>query len=680
MHGYWKGWVRFVSLCLSACLVVVLASRVLLAQENFRASPYFQALAQSDRFYREGNLQMAERLASPVKPQFASGMALSQPFSDPSRLSGAANVYLRTAREGLGAGKIGRAGEERFIHESKIYEPLQKLTENYPDFLAGHVLLAHACEEDPQACRNNSRTDQPRDAVSVMERASALFPEQPAIIKEKIAVLDRAATRDNRLFFYWLEAAIAARQFVLTYPNDPDVAEFQALADQNTRRFQREINRYRLEARLLRSLAERMPGGQDFLALIELGEKDYGDQIIAPQLRRRRDLVTDPILNDYVNQLGHKLARAAGRSDLNYEFFIVDDPDINASAYPGGKIVVHKGAILAARSEAELAGVLAHEVAHAALSHGYLRRLETSKLNYFGALFRGFPIFGSLMGDYFRGAQAEFSRRNEQQADILGTKLLATTPVEAGSSSLRYSADGLHGFMETLKRHHPSQSRTGWLDTHPAPPARVRYLEHLILTNRYNRYAYEGIERHTEIREYLVGGRLPTDSTAQSASVAVAPTTAVTSNDREPLWGLPTDSAPLPSQTSPAVVDGPSHPVGPLALNISQNNDQVRIEIKEADISRSGNFSLRFTVYNNSRRRFAFVPVYSQVLDANNQEIKARFSLVNSSSGEAFAEPGGQIDAQVQVFGRPWQGQGRQGLTLLIKEATAGGRVFRMGF
>jgi len=678
MKVRFKGWLRFTALTLSACLMVTLAARVLIAQENFRASPYFQALAVSDRFYREGNLQMAERLASPVKPQFSSSQVPAQPFSDPSRLSGAANVYLRTAREGLGAGKIGRAGEERFIHESKIYEPLQKLTENYPDFLPGHILLAHACEEDPKACRDNSRTDQPRDAVSVMERASALFPDQAAIIKEKIAVLDREATRDDRRFIYWLEAAIAARQFALTYPDDPAVGEFNALAEQNMRRFQRELNRYRLEGRLLRGMAARQ-GGDTFLALIELGERDYGDQIIAPQMRRRRDLVTDPVLNDYVNQIGHRLARASGRTDLNYEFFIVDDPSINASAYPGGKIIVHKGAILAARSEAELAGLLAHEVAHAALSHGYLRMLETSKLEYFRAIFGRFPIFGGLIGDYFRGAQAEFTRRNEQQADILGTKLLATTPVESGSSSLRYSADGLYGFMEVL-RQRSGRTQTGWLDSHPAPPVRVRYLEHLILTNRYNRYAYEGIERHTDIREYLVGGKLPTDIASRSPGVAAAPSPGVTTSAPEPLWGLPTDPDPLPSQPGPAVGDRPAHPVGPIALNISQNNDQVRIEITGAEISPSGSFSLRFTVYNNSRRRFAFVPVYSQVLDANNQEVKARFSLVDSSSGEAFAEPGGSLQAQVQVIGYRWQGQGRQGLSLLIKEATAGGRVFRIAF
>ncbi|WP_448562329.1 M48 family metalloprotease [Trichothermofontia sp.] len=678
MRAQRQGWVRLGLLSLSAYLMVILSSGVLMAQDNFRASPYFQALAQSDRFYREGNLQMAERLASPVKPQFSSSQVPPQAFSDPSRLSGAASVYLRTAREGLGGGKIGRAGEERFIHESKIYEPLQKLTENYPDFLPGHILLAHACEEDPRACRDNSRTDQPRDAVSVMERASALFPDQPAIIKEKIAVLDREAERDDRRFIYWLEAAIAARQFALTYPDDPEVGEFNALAEKNMRRFQRELNRYRLEGRLLRGMAARTGGGDTFLALIELGERDYGDQIIAPQIRRRRDLVTDPILNDYVNQIGHKLARASGCPDLNYEFFIVDDASINASAFTGGKIIVNKGAILAARSEAELAGLLAHEVAHAALSHGYLRMLETSKLEYFRAIFGRFPIFGGLIGDYFRGAQAEFSRRNEQQADILGTKLLATTPVASGSSSLRYSADGLYGFMNTL-RQRSGRTQTGWLDSHPAPPARVSYLEHLILTNRYNRYAYEGIERHTDIREYLMVGKLPTDIAA-SSSVAVAPSPAVTANAPEPLWGLPTDLDPRPSQPSPAVSDRPAHPVGPIALNISQNNDQVRIEITGAEISPSGSFSLRFTVYNNSRRRFAFVPIYSQVLDANNQAIKARFSLVDSSSGEAFAEPGGRLDGQVQVIGHPWQGEGRQGLSLLIKEATVGGRVFRIGF
>src|SRR5688572_17198246 len=82
-----------------------------------------------------------------------------------------------------------------------------------------------------------------------------------------------------------------------------------------------------------------------------------------------------PILNDrqanaYIDALGRQLAARAPGEKYPYRFKIVNDPSINAFALPGGYIYVHNGAIQAADNEAQIAGVLAHEIAHVALRHG----------------------------------------------------------------------------------------------------------------------------------------------------------------------------------------------------------------------------------------------------------------------------------------------------------------------
>ena len=88
----------------------------------------------------------------------------------------------------------------------------------------------------------------------------------------------------------------------------------------------------------------------------------------------------------------------------------------------------------------------------------------------------------------------QYSRSNERQADIIGTRVLAT----AG-----YAADGLRNFMATVDEKCGSKGSLSFLSTHPASDDRVEYLEELIEHNGYSRYAFEGVEKHREIQEKL---------------------------------------------------------------------------------------------------------------------------------------------------------------------------------
>src|SRR6266568_5750078 len=99
---------------------------------------------------------------------------------------------------------------------------------------------------------------------------------------------------------------------------------------------------------------------------VQLGQES------AAQVRRQMQIVKDPFLNDYVNRVGRKLANApeARASGFPFTFEVVADPSINAFALPGGPMFINTGLLKAVDNEAELAGVMGHEMSHVILRHG----------------------------------------------------------------------------------------------------------------------------------------------------------------------------------------------------------------------------------------------------------------------------------------------------------------------
>jgi predicted Zn-dependent protease len=173
----------------------------------------------------------------------------------------------------------------------------------------------------------------------------------------------------------------------------------------------------------------------------------------------------------------------AGRNDFNYEFFVIPQEELNAFALPGGKIFINAGAIAKTNSEAELAGLLAHELSHTVLSHGF--QLVTQ-----GNLIANITQYLPLGRNISQLFALNYSREMERQADNLGTRLIV-----AGG----YAADGLRNLMVTLEKEQKNFIPL-WLSSHPGGSERVSYLENLISRGNYNRYAYEGVERHIELQ------------------------------------------------------------------------------------------------------------------------------------------------------------------------------------
>lgn len=153
----------------------------------------------------------------------------------------------------------------------------------------------------------------------------------------------------------------------------------------------------------------------------------------------------DPELQRYVDSLGQLLARASERPNLRYTFTVLDTPVVNAFATPGGYIYITRGLLALANSEAELAGVLAHEIGHVAARHAAERQgqavLATIPAIFAGVLTGSNEVAG-MVGAGGAAYLQSYSRDQEYQADLLGVRYLSRT---------NYDPYGMASFLAQLQ-------------------------------------------------------------------------------------------------------------------------------------------------------------------------------------------------------------------------------------
>ena len=178
-----------------------------------------------------------------------------------------------------------------------------------------------------------------------------------------------------------------------------------------------------------------------------------------------------------VTRIGKRLAASAPGARFPYEFRVVENSAINAFALPGGFIYVNRGALGAARSDDEIAAVLAHEIAHVSLRHGTNQAskayLAQAGLGLVGGLLGGRAntglgqVMGMIGGFGLNTLFLKNSRTAEQQADSLGTQILR----RAG-----YNPRAMISFLQTIQRHSGGRS-VEFLSSHPNPSNRIARLE-----------------------------------------------------------------------------------------------------------------------------------------------------------------------------------------------------------
>jgi predicted Zn-dependent protease len=156
-------------------------------------------------------------------------------------------------------------------------------------------------------------------------------------------------------------------------------------------------------------------------------EWQMGDQL-EREVAQQVDVLDDATLTNYVNRIGQRIVAQTPLANRPWRFYVVDDPAINAFNVPGGLVYVHTGLIAAADNTAELAGVIAHEVAHGALRHGTERMTQAYGLNVAAAMLLGQDpgLAGQIAAQVAGGgAIAKFSRDAEREADLRGVRYMA---------------------------------------------------------------------------------------------------------------------------------------------------------------------------------------------------------------------------------------------------------------
>jgi len=192
----------------------------------------------------------------------------------------------------------------------------------------------------------------------------------------------------------------------------------------------------------------------------------------------------NPQVQAYVNDLGQRLAKQSHRAQLQWTFTVLDSPEVNAFALPGGYVYVTRGIMAYMESEADLAGVMGHEIGHVTARHGAQRatRQQTAGIGVLAA-----TVLGAVLGvgdvanqvsqSVAAGYIASYSRDQESQADQLGAEYLVRN---------RYNPKNMVEVIQVLKRQEQFAADTAkaegrnasggndWLASHPSNDQRLR--------------------------------------------------------------------------------------------------------------------------------------------------------------------------------------------------------------
>jgi len=279
-------------------------------------------------------------------------------------------------------------------------------------------------------------------------------------------------------------------------------------------------------------------------------------QEAAAEAEKKLQLANDPQLGAYLDRVGQRLAAAIPpefqHSEFQYSFKLVNAKEINAFALPGGPMYVNTGMIEAAKTEAEMAGVMAHEISHVALRHGTAQVTKAQKYNTLSSVLgMGGQIMGGPIGTIAQmGSQGmgvyllKFSREYETEADLLGARIM---------SSAGYDPRDLANMFQTIEKQ--GGGGGGWFSDHPSAKDRYAKINAEAQSLKVNTSAAADSGDFVAAKQRLTGG------TGQMLASNSGPEGSKTSNQMAP----PTGNAEAPSTRSK------SYEKGPFSVSIPEN-------------------------------------------------------------------------------------------------------------
>ena len=254
-------------------------------------------------------------------------------------------------------------------------------------------------------------------------------------------------------------------------------------------------------------------GEQQFTGLLPAGqEASVGASEHEKVKQTYGEFVTGPVA-DYVNRIGQKVAAKTERADVQYKFYVIDSPIVNAFAIPGGYIYVSRGLLALANNEAELAGVIAHEIGHITGRHAAARMSQSALVGI------GAAILSAATGSNAVGQVANvgsdlyiksYSRSQESQADELGVRYLAN----AG-----YDPKAMAAFLKSLDAQTKLDLKIAgksegeginYFSTHPVTADRVNHAASLVVNYQGGQNVVNG-----DVYLSMINGLVYGDSDAQ---------------------------------------------------------------------------------------------------------------------------------------------------------------------
>ena len=226
--------------------------------------------------------------------------------------------------------------------------------------------------------------------------------------------------------------------------------------------------------------AQKVKEKTDDLTINDKEERELGDRVSA-QLVERYGVYQDKDVTKYVSVLGTVLAKESSRPALNWTFIVLDTDGVNAFAAPGGIIHVTRGLLGLAKTEAELAGVLGHEITHVTAKHTVNAIQQGKMVSLGGEAAGGGSVRDQLIAKmsekaYHLVLDGEFSRDDENEADEKGIRL---------ANKLGYDPHGLAAVLTKIDaRNSGREARNGLFASHPATKDRITKIEKQIAAEK----------------------------------------------------------------------------------------------------------------------------------------------------------------------------------------------------